>query len=295
MMSLATNHIIGVDGGGSTCRVAIATTDGTVIGGASGAPANPATSMHQAVACLHETLEAARIDAGLTTEQMTRSAIHLGLAGVASTEIADMVAAAIAMKHIVVTDDRATNMVGALGNRDGFIAALGTGSFFGCQQEGSQRFVGGWGLWLADQASGAWLGRTLLSSVLEWRDGFHPTSPLLEETFADYGEDPSRIIFFAMEASPHAYGKLAPRIIEAAKLGDSAGLAIMRAGAKHVQRALNALEFNPGDALCLTGGIGPHMALYLDDRFTANLIEPSGGALDGALRMAASVLVGETA
>ncbi len=84
-------------------------------------------------------------------------------------------------------------------------------------------------------------------------------------------------------------------MLKAAEAGDIAGLAIVRAGAGYVIRALDALGYRSGDALCLTGGIGLRMAAHLDDRYTANLIEPLGSALDGALRLAAGIAVGEPA
>ncbi len=286
-MAKSGNHIIGVDGGGSTCRVAIADLDGTVIGTATGTGANPATSMPQAVATLTETLEAARIDAGLSSEAIASAHAHLGLAGAINPRIARDVAKALPIRQAVVTDDRPTNIAGAFGDRDGFLAAIGTGSFIGCQRGGTRRFVGGWGLRLGDQASGAWLGLRLLAQVLEAVDGLRHWSALLDDTLAGFDGDPSAIAVFSVTALPPDYAAFAPKVVAAATAGDVAARAIMADGAAYIEHAFRTLGFAKGDALCLIGGLGPHYAGFLPPEFAANLIEPVGSALDGALFLAA--------
>lgn len=286
-MARAGNRIIGVDGGGSTCRVAIADADGTVIGAATGEAANPATSMSDAVAALCATIEAARIDAGLSHDTVAQARAHVGLAGVVNRRIAGDVAQALPILGAVVTDDRPTNMAGALGNRDGYLAAIGTGSFLGRQTGQLQRFVGGWGLRLGDRASGAWLGVRLLAHVLEAEDGLREASPQFFETLAGFGGDASAISVFSVTAMPPDYAAYAPKVVAAALAGDAAGLAIMAEGVAYVEHALRTLGFVPGDALCLIGGLGPEYAKFLSPESTANLIAPNGSALDGALRLAA--------
>ena len=282
-------HIIGVDGGGSTCRVAICTPDGTRIATASGPAANAATSLADAVRCILSTLEAARRDGGLNPTEIANASAYLGLAGVMNGKIARAVADAMPMRHAVVTDDRPTNMTGAMQDTDGFIAALGTGSFLGCQSGKAQRFVGGWGFWLGDQASGAWLGRLLLARILEWRDGLVPVSALLSDTFAGFDNDPSAIVQFAMTALPQDFAAYAPAILRAAEADDSAGRALMGDAAAYVQHGLDSLGFQHGDRLCLTGGIGQRFAPFLGAKFKANLTLPAGSALDGAIQLAMSL------
>jgi glucosamine kinase len=286
-MAKSGNHIIGVDGGGSTCRVAIAGADGTVIGSATGAAANPATSMSQAIATLTATLEEARIDAGLSADAIADAHAHLGLAGAINARIAQAVTRALPIRRAVVTDDRPTNIAGALGEHDGFLAAIGTGSFIGSQRGRDQRFVGGWGLRLGDQASGAWLGLRLLSCVLEAEDGLRPSSGLLDDTLAAFDGDPSAIAVFGVTAAPPDFAAYAPKVVAAATAGDAAALAIIAEGVAYVEHALRTLGFVAGDTLCLGGGLGPHYADFLSPGFTGNLIRPAGSALDGALRLAA--------
>ncbi len=286
MMSDGPEHIIACDGGVSRCRVAIAQSGGAVLALAEGPAANPATSMSQAIACLQDTLADARRSAGLSAAQIKAAHAWFGLAGVINADIADEVARALPITAITVTDDRPTNMAGALGGADGFIAAIGTGSFLGHQNGTARQFVGGWGLRLGDQASGAWLGQRLLGHMLEWQDGLRDATPLLRQTFAHFGDDASAVVLFANDANPRAFADFAPRVVIAANSGDPAGLSLMQDGAAYIRQSLEILGFEPGDRLCFLGGLGPKYAKYLPAEFTANLTPPEGSALDGALTLA---------
>ncbi len=285
-MGRNTPLIIAVDGGGSTCRVALADASGRVLATASGPSANVTTALEGGIAAMLDTLEKARAKAGLSADDIAAACAHVGLAGVKSPRIAKAVAAAFPATRVTVTEDRPTTMAGALGAADGYVAAIGTGSFLGGQTGGRQHFVGGWGLMLGDQASGAWLGRQLLSQVLEWQDGLREATDLLSGTLAAYDGDPMAIVAFAADNPPDKYAELAPRLLDAAQTGDAAGVEIVRDGAAYIQRALNRLGFRDGDRLCLTGGIGPRYAAFLDATYKINLTPPEGTALDGALRLA---------
>jgi len=276
-----------VDGGGSSCRVAIARPDGSVVATATGAAANPANSLGDAISALLATLKTAQNKAGINNAKLEAANAHLGLAGAINKSLADKVARAMPMRSVVVTDDRPTSIAGALGAGDGFVAAIGTGSFVGRQLSGDQSFVGGWGLKLGDEASGAWLGKCLLSRVLHWRDGLYEGSDLLRDTFSKFGDDAGEIVFFANDADPPSLAELAPDVVDAARSKDRNALVLMRDGADYIETALAHLEFADDSTLCLIGGVGPHYRDYLDQRYTRNLVEPRGSALDGALALAA--------
>lgn len=285
-MSNGSDHIIACDGGGSTCRIAITNAQGTVLSKAEGPSANPATSMQDAIACLQDTLREAQQQAGLDDTQIKAASAWFGLAGVISPQIATEIATAMPIENITLSDDRPTNMAGALGQSDGFVAAIGTGSFLGRQIGADQRFVGGWGFRLGDQASGAWLGRQVLSRILDWRDGIVEGSDLLTEVFEEFGNQPDRIVIFANTASPADFARFAPKTVQAANGGDPAGVAILKTGAAYIEETALALGFNTGDALCLLGGVGPRYQPFLGANFTRNIVAPQGSALDGAIQLA---------
>jgi glucosamine kinase len=282
-------NLIGVDGGGTGCRVAIADSHQTVLTVAEGGRANVTNDFDRALRNLRETLEIALQKSGLDRARLTNATVHLGLAGAethdTAARIASALKSALGLDHVTVTDDRATTVAGALGGDDGFLAAVGTGSFVASRHDGQNTFVGGYGLQVSDQASAAWLGRRLLEETLLAHDAIRSHTNLTHAILARFGEDPDDIVAFSVDASPADYGKLAPDVVAAAEAGDAVGSALMQEGHAYLKAGLARLGFNPGEELCLTGGVGRQYARYFAD--TAIIVEPQGSAVAGAVRLAA--------
>lgn len=282
------NLIIGIDGGGTGCRVAIGTLADGVIARAEGGRANVASDPRLAIRNIIETVEAAAANGAICVDHLRTATIHLGLAGVMTVQDAQMVAAAIPYQNVTVTDDRPTALVGAFGRRDGFLLSVGTGTIAAGRKEGAFRSVGGWGFHVGDQASGSWLGKKCLRQVLLCHDGITWHSDLTRALFSKFGNDPNEVVAFSMSAKPGDYGAFAPEVVKWAQAGDPIGKKIMLKGATHLLRCLRALQFNAGDPLCLTGGVGPHYASYLPDDVTAGQVSRKGNALDGSFALARS-------
>jgi glucosamine kinase len=169
--------LIGVDGGGTGCRIIIADGNLTVLARASGARANVATDFVQAIRNIQEAITKAAQSAGITEDALSNAQVHLGLAGVLCSADAQKVAAALPYALINVTDDRPTAVEGALGDKNGFLISVGTGTIIATRQGRKNSYVGGWGFYVADQASGAWLGKRLLEETLLCYDEIKPHSP----------------------------------------------------------------------------------------------------------------------
>ncbi len=277
--------LIAVDGGGTGCRVGVGYADRGILAQARGGPANVATDFTGATNYIMATVGEALRSAGLPDKLPDTAVAHLGLAGVNSTEDMAKVEAALPFTHCTVTGDRATAVAGALGPEDGYLVALGTGTIVARQRAGDVKTVGGWGFALSDEASGAWLGRTLLSRIVLAEDGLAAHTPLSRDTLASFGGRDA-IVEFSATARPHQYATHAPDIMAAATQGDAIAQEIVTMGAAYIERALAALEFQTGDVLCLSGGLGPHYASFLSAALTENLQPPQGTALEGAFALA---------
>lgn len=294
MSAGSTEFIIGVDGGGSGCRAAVAGVDGTLLGQGASGPANVATDAALAIANVRTAVRAALEAAGLDERALSRSAAHIGLAGMLSAPAADMVAREMRIAHCEVTDDRTIAVAGALGAREGVLLAIGTGTIIAAQRPDGLRCIGGWGLQVSDQASGAWLGRALLERVLLCHDGMALHSALTWATLAQFDGEATDIVGFAASAQPRDYAVHAPSILAAAAAGDPNARDLVQAGATFLSRALKSLGFGSDDVLCLSGGVGPHYAPYLDKAARDRIAAPAGTALDGALFLARAALGGAT-
>ncbi|MGH1482214.1 MAG: BadF/BadG/BcrA/BcrD ATPase family protein [Geminicoccales bacterium] len=275
---------VGVDGGGTSCRVALEwhgqRTD-VVLGGA-----NVATDFHGATKLIREGLDAVAAQAGLSDDQLWACPAYLGLAGVLDEADAEAVAKALPLKAAVVEDDRRATVIGALGHADGTVAGVGTGSFLARRSGACLRLVGGWGIRLGDEASGAWLGRRLLASVLEVVDGLQDETGLTESVFRKFGRSPREIVAFSLNADPAELAGFAPLIIEAAKAGDLIGRTLMREGSNYLVRTMVVLGWQDREPICLIGGIAPHYQEYLPKSFVHAMVPAEGTALDGALQLA---------
>lgn len=270
---------LGVDGGGTGCRIALWSADGAVLARAEGGPSNVTSDFDGACANI---LNALSLISNAVPGALPDAVSHLGLAGAISDDVCRAVAARMPMKRCTVTGDMPTTVAGALGPHDGAVLALGTGSFVGLKRNGVVTSVGGWGLQVSDNGSAAWIGRAGLAATLEAVDGLTPRGAMAQALLAQFDDDPTAIVRFAATARPADFGKLAPVVLEA---DDPAARAIVAQGADWLERALLALGHDDSMPLCLIGGLGPryHDLLARDGR---QFVAPQGSALDGAFLLA---------
>ncbi|GFE50748.1 N-acetylglucosamine kinase [Roseobacter cerasinus] len=260
------------------------------MGLASGGPANSASDLAGAVGNIIETVDQAAREAGLPSGALRQGIAHIGIAGVLTEEDSERVSKALPYGHITVTDDRPTTVAGALGAQDGFVASVGTGTIVASRSGPTFDYVGGWGFRVSDQASGAWLGRSVLEQTLLCHDGLAEHTALTRHVLAGFDNDPNALVTFSLAARSGDYGTLAPDIVRFAQRGDSCAVSLLTEGASYLMRALERLGFLPGDRLCLMGGLGPHYAGFLPPDAIAHRVEPGGSALDGAFQFAREAL-----
>ncbi len=277
--------IYAVDGGGSSCRVEISRGDGRVLASYVGGPANFASDPDLAIRNVLVAVESAEAMAGLDRAG-ARCAMHVGLAGVLSPEDEAAVVGRMPFDACSASDDRLTTIVGAVGDGDGVALSVGTGSFVGAVRAGAARFVGGWGLALGDQGSGAWLGREALTVTLLACDGLAAESKLTTSLLAKFGDAPIEIVGFAKAARPVDFGRFAPLVTQAALAGDVNGLALMRKAGAYFNQCLETVGAGDGNPICVVGGLGTSYLPYLDSRFRDHIRPANGSALDGARLLA---------
>ncbi|MFN4159139.1 MAG: BadF/BadG/BcrA/BcrD ATPase family protein [Gemmobacter sp.] len=276
-MSMA--FYLGLDGGGTGCRAALADAQGRVLAGAMGGPANIATDPAAAIATIRDTL--ARMVAGAGHPAIAGAG--LGIAGVNAAGTAARLRAALPYPGLRIESDAVTAALGALGARDGIVAAIGTGSVFARRLGSAFRQIGGRGLVLGDEGSGAAMGRAALAAALRAEDGHSPLTPFLRALIAERG-DSAGVIAFAQTARPADFAALAPRILAEAD-HDPAAAAILAQATADIAAAIDILQ--PGDAplpVVFLGGLGPAFRARLAGRWPTR--DPQGTALDGALMLA---------
>ncbi|HUC48601.1 MAG TPA: BadF/BadG/BcrA/BcrD ATPase family protein [Xanthobacteraceae bacterium] len=279
--------LLGVDGGGTRCRARLSSDHGNVLAEAVAGPANLRLGLERSFGAVIDAATQCLRDAALSRSEMSRIVACLALAGASEPDYA---AAAEGREHpfhrIVMTTDAHAACIGAHGGRDGGIIIAGTGTIGWAMVQDKIHRIGGWGLPISDEGSGAWLGGELLRRVLWARDGRVPWTPLLRSAFADFRDDPHAILDWIAAAQPNDLGSYAPRIVAHAAEQDAAAVELMSIAAGHIDALAARLVDCGADRLSLMGGLARPLQPWLAPETQAHLVEPAGDALAGALALA---------
>jgi len=267
---------LGIDGGGSGCRAAVADAMGHVLGRGAAGPANIATDPAGAAAAIRVAAEAAVQAAG----GMVPSGVALGLAGANAAGAVDRLRPLLPWAGARIVTDAEAAARGALGPSDGIVAALGTGSVFVAQRGGVLHQVGGWGLAISDEGSGAWIGRALLARAVMAGDGRIAPGPALAALLDRYG-GAAGIAAFAAGARPADFAALAPRAFDT---DDPEARAVLDEAETRIAAAIDHLQAGDRLPVVFLGGLGPRFAARPGHRWPVRTA--LGTALDGALALA---------
>jgi glucosamine kinase len=271
---------LGIDGGGTGCRAAVADGSGRILGQGRAGPANIASDVMGARDNILAAAREALVAATGSDVALPGLSAGLGLAGANAAGVVARLRAALPFQRIRVETDAIAAVKGALGDRDGIVAAIGTGSVFASQIGGQIRQIGGWGLVLGDEGSGARLGRSLLAAALGAVDGFRPMTPLLADVLREQG-GMEGVIAFSLAARPADFAVLAPRVLAS---DDPAAVGLMAAAAEDVAASIAVLQPDPPLPVTFIGGLGAALATRLAGRWP--IAPAQGSALDGALILA---------
>lgn len=281
--------LLGVDGGGTRCRARLTTWSGTVLGESAAGPANIRFGIAQSFAAVLQATAECLAQADLPLGDSRRIVACLALAGASEPE---ELAKARAYKHpfhkALITTDAHAACVGAHAGRDGGIIIVGTGSIGWGMRHGRAFRVGGWGFPLSDEGSGAWLGREALDRVLRAHDGRIAWTGLLTTLFKRFHGNPHEIVRWSAAALPRDFATLAPQVVHFASERDPEAVAVMRAGARHIDSIAARLVALGIEKIALVGGLSEHVTPWLSDETRMRLVPPAGDALAGALYLARS-------
>jgi glucosamine kinase len=278
--------LLGIDGGGTQCRARLSDASGATLAEAVAGPANIRLGMEESFAAVFQAGARCLEQAGLAAD-LDRVVACFALAG--ASEPGCRAAAqrhAHPYHHAVVTTDAQAACVGAHGGRDGGIMVVGTGSIGWAAVAGRHIRIGGWGLAVSDEGSGAWLGREALRRVLWAHDGRIAWTGLLNELFLKFQSDPHAIGHWAFAAKPRELAAIAPVIVGRSGEGDPAAVDLMSMAAGHIDALAARLLAVGVHRLAIVGGLAGPVEPWLAGETRRHLVRPAGDALDGALRLA---------
>ncbi len=280
-------YLVGIDGGGTSCRAAVADASGRILGRSISGASNIMTAPDTAIVNMTNAARAAFADAGLDADLVESAHAYLGLAGNNVENTVAYVLPRLPFSQSVIESDGLIALQGALGDGDGAVAILGTGTIYLARTGANIRSVGGWGYHLGDLGSGGRLGQMALQESLLAYDGISAQTAMTRAILDEFSNEPRKMVAFSQAAKPGDYGRYAPRIFEFAAQGDEAARAILRQSAASIDLALDRMsEITDGGRLCLLGGLSSLYVPYLAMRHQERLVSPAEDALSGAIALA---------
>jgi glucosamine kinase len=281
--------LVGIDGGGTSCRAAVADASGRILGRGKSGAANIMTAPDTALANIEKAARAAFANAGLSEELVNSAHAYLGLAGNNVDDTVAYISARLPFAQATIESDGFIALPGALGDGDGAVAILGTGSIYIARCGTNVRYVGGWGYHIGDLGSGARLGQMALVESLLAYDLISPATPMTSALLEEFDNQPPKTVAFSQRAKPGDYGRFAPRVFEFAAQGDEAASRILKQSATWVDATLDRVsELTNGGRLCLLGGLAELYPPYLAKRHRDRLVPAAADALTGAIALAKS-------
>ncbi|MFJ8010393.1 N-acetylglucosamine kinase [Streptomyces fagopyri] len=198
----------------------------------------------------------------------------------AARSLAELLLDALPADEVAVTSDAVTAHAGALGGGAGVVLAAGTGAVtVGIGEDGTFARVDGWGPWLGDEGSGAWIGRAGLRAALRSHDGRGPATTLTSAASDRYGDLDRLPATVGHSANPaRLTAAFAPLVAGAATEGDAVATGIMRDAAAALAEAVVAAARGVGGTgplpVAVTGGLSGIGAPLMDP--FADLLRASG-------------------
>lgn len=279
--------LLGVDGGGTSCRARIADLDGTILGEGFAGSANPRTGLDSACNAIMQATCEAMDKAGLEENDFGRMYAGLGLAGVNQQKERDLVLDwGFPFAGIFLETDAYAACMGAFNGKDGAILILGTGSCGASLIEGDMKTLGGWGFPISDHGSGASLGLAAVRYALLAHEGMKEETPLSQAIMATFDNRPENAVAWQDSALPRDYGSYGPMVVEHLSKGDKLAEQLIRECAGDAAMMIRVLHQRGASQCALVGGLSEYVMPWLPEDVAAIATLPQGDAMHGALLMA---------
>jgi glucosamine kinase len=276
---------LGIDGGGSHCRVMLQDHTGLLLGEGRGGPANPVYGIEQCIQSILTATDEALMQAGLSPEHKKQLIVGAGLAGL---HLPLMQQAMQQWRHpfkaLYLTTDLHVAASGAHQGLDGAVIILGTGFSSLAAYQGQLTQVGGYGFPINATCSGAWFGLEAVKAVLLDADGVglptKLTSVLLQ------GINATTLAERYMNAAATDYAKLAPLVFELADAGDRVCLAFIQQGAAFINQVIRKLLSTQVSRVSMVGSISERIKPWLDPQLSFSISPAMSSPEQGAILFA---------
>jgi len=290
-----TKHwLLGVDGGGTSCRVRLCDASGKLLGQGHSSSANVRLGAKTVFNAIHLATAQALAQANLEPSILSRTYAGLGLAGAVSKTLNQTITDyPHPFADICVDNDAVIACLGAHRGLDGGIIILGTGSCAMIKCDSHFKVLGGWGLAISDHGSGARLGLNFVRESLAAFEGLTASSSLSATFMALHENSPATLLHWADSAKPRDFASLVPMIIDYYHQQDPLALLLIDNSLDEILLLLEKSCSMGANHISLMGGYATFIATLVNEKFPAKyqdiIVPAQGDALDGALIMATNL------
>ena len=306
-----TRYFLGVDGGGTNCRIRLADENLQTLADAAGGRSN--LQIEQGEPAYRSIMEGTREvfqKAGVDFAETRNTFACFGMAGGRLPSAREAFAnRSWPFQGVQVFDDIDIARAGAHGGDDGAVIIVGTGSAAMAMQNGVRHQCGGWGFHIGDQMSGAILGRELVRRSVEAADGLRPASPLTEAVIAKMGGsidavmdwsfpkdprpplDPSHPIATTtlLGRAPAEFGAFIPMFFDYYEKGDPVARELMELQLGYIDTYVNWFKARGVTRMAAVGGFGTRLYPLMTERYGSFIVRPVHEPLHGAVILAKQI------
>ncbi|MFZ3214503.1 MAG: BadF/BadG/BcrA/BcrD ATPase family protein [Candidatus Acidiferrales bacterium] len=227
---------LGFDGGGTKTDCVLTDAESNVLARATAGPSNP---LRAGYAKAWFTLSDAA-DLVLERHHLKASDIRgicAGIGGAGRESVAKRIATflerAFPEAAVTVTTDLAITLNAAVGEKEGVILVVGTGSAaYGRDAQGHTARAGGRGPWFSDEGSAFDIGRRALAAVVRAEENRGPKTALSEKVLKWLGcNDWTRVLDWVIKNPDDVFPRIFPLVGELGDKGDPVAREILSAAA----------------------------------------------------------------
>lgn len=300
-------YYLGVDGGGTNCRIRLANERLETLADATGGRSNlQIEGGEPAYRSITEGTKAVFAKAGIDLAEAANTAACFGMAGgrlPSAREAFEQRPWPFA--NVRVYDDIDIARAGAHGGEDGAVIIVGTGSAALAQVDGQRHQAGGWGFHIGDQMSGAILGRELVRRSVEAADGLVSGSPLTEAVIARLGGTIDAVMDWSFPRDPRGpmpasesgpstllgrapaeYGALVPLFFDYFEQGDPVAKELMELELSYIDNYVRWFKARGATRMAAVGGFGTRLYPLMTERYGDFIVRPVDEPLHGAVILA---------
>ncbi|CAN7199892.1 MULTISPECIES: BadF/BadG/BcrA/BcrD ATPase family protein [unclassified Devosia] len=300
-------YYLGVDGGGTNCRIRLANENLETLADAAGGRSNLQIEAGEpAFRSITEGTKEVFQKAGIDIAEAANTYACFGMAG------GRLPSAREAFEQrpwpfakVRVYDDIDIARAGAHGGEDGAVIIVGTGSAALAMVNGQRHQCGGWGFQIGDQMSGAILGRELVRRSVEAADGLRSASPLTEAVISKLGGSIDTVMDWSFPQDPRGpmpagngapstllgrapaeFGALIPLFFDFYEAGDPVAKELMELELSYIDTYVRWFKARGVTRMAAVGGFGTRLYPLMIERHGDFIVRPVDEPLHGAVILA---------